>query len=56
MKKPEHILVFDGTSHYVAPIDYELQEDEVNLGEYYRLDYAQLAADRLNEKCQDHVH
>ena len=52
----QHIVIFDGSSHFVESFDYELGEDEIIVGRFYKIDDAQKCADKLNEKCIDIVH
>ncbi len=56
MRPAQHLVIFDGTSHFVESFDYELQEGETVIGHYYNIDQAFNAADKWNEKCLDVVH
>ena len=56
MKTAQHLVIFDGTSHFVESFDYELQEGETVIGHYHNIDQAFNAADKLNEQCIDVVH
>ena len=49
----QHIVIFDGTSHFVESFDYQLGEDEIIIGYFYNIDDAQNCADKLNDQCID---